>query len=351
MQESERAGLVALGWGEHVDAAWHAVVPAPRPDEVPGRVVLHYTAHWAVRTARGELLCDVRGRLRREHGAAGIPCVGDWVVVRPRWDEGTGTVRALLPRRTAVIRKAAGDATVAQVIAANVDTVLVVVSVDDAPNVRRMERHLAAAHESGAEPVIVLTKADDPASPHVATVLEVARDAGRNVPVVVTSAHEGIGLDALAPWLQPGRTLVLLGVSGAGKSSLVNALAGTELLAVGAVRDDGKGRHTTTRRELVTLASGALLIDTPGMRELGLWDGDDGVGATFDDLEDLAGSCRFTDCAHRTEPGCAVVAAVTDGAADATRVEAWLRLLDEQADVARRTEERAWARRGRPPQV
>jgi len=351
VHDAERSALEALGWDDHFDAAWSALVPSPRPEEVPGRVVLHYTAHWAVRTARGELLCDVRGRLRREHGAAGIPCVGDWVVVRPRWAEATGTVQAILPRRTAVVRKAAGDATVAQVIAANVDTVLVVVSVDDPPNVRRVERHLAAAHESGAEPVVVLTKADDPDAPHVSRVREVVGEAARHASVVVTSAQRGSGLEALGPWLRPGRTLVLLGVSGAGKSSLVNALAGTELLAVGAVRDDGKGRHTTTRRELVVLASGALLIDTPGMRELGLWDGDDGVGATFDDLEELATSCRFSDCAHRAEPGCAVVQAVADGSADRTRVEAWLRLTDEQAEVARRAEQRAWARRGRPPQA
>jgi ribosome biogenesis GTPase len=254
--------------------------------------------------------------------------VGDWVAIDPRHDG--ASIHAIMRRRTAIVRHAPGLKTVAQVVGANVDTVFVVASLNADLNLRRLERYLAVAWESGAEPVVVLSKADlvdDPAT----MLAEVEAVAGGAV-VLTVSAWDGRGLDAVGERIGPGRTVAFVGSSGVGKSTLLNALAGEERALVREIReDDARGRHTTTRRELHVLAGGGLILDTPGMRELAPWDAADGIDRSFADIEALAATCRFSDCAHAREPGCAVQAALHDGALPPRRLESWRKLHREVA--------------------
>jgi ribosome biogenesis GTPase len=275
----------------------------------------------------------VTGRLRHEAASRReLPAVGDWVAVAPRAVEGRATIHAVLPRRSSFERKAAGRETEAQVVAANVDVVFLVAALDDVPNLRRLERYLTLAWESGALPVVVLTKADraDDVPARVAEVSAVALGAD----VLVVSSPRGEGLEAVHGRLRGARTGALLGASGAGKSTLVNALVGAERLRTQAVREDGKGRHTTTHRELVLLPDDGVLIDTPGMRELQLWGADDGLEASFADVAELAAGCRFRDCTHATEPDCAVLAAVDAGLLPAERLESFRKLQRELRSLA-----------------
>jgi ribosome biogenesis GTPase len=241
----------------------------------------------------------------------------------------------VLARRTAFVRHSSAEATVGQVLAANIDVVFVTVSLATTPNLRRLERFLALAWESGAQPVVLLTKADlcDDDLPSV--VASVAR-AAPGCPVHAVSAVTGLGIDDVRSHLAPGTTLVLLGVSGVGKSTLVNRLLGADYLATTAIRDDGKGRHTTTHRELIPIPGGAVLIDTPGLRGLQLWDAEEGLDRTFAEVEALFGNCRFSDCAHRTEPGCAVLAALADGSLEPRRWESYQKLQRELRHIAAR---------------
>ena len=288
------------------------------------------------------------------------PVVGDRVVLAPAppgaadppgAPGAAGAIarsRGVLPRRGTIRRRAASSETRAQLLAANVDVVLVTTPLGEPLNARRVERYATVAWDGGAVPVLVLTKSDACADP--AGAVAAARAAVPGVDVVAVSAHTGDGLAALAAWLAPGRCAVLLGGSGAGKSTLANRLLGEARLRTGAVRADGAGRHTTIHRELVVLPGGALLVDTPGLRELGVWKGGDDPGAaaleaTFADVAALADACRFADCAHEAEPGCAVRAAVGDGRLAAGRLAAWHRLVRELAHLARRQEPRAVARR------
>ena len=295
---------------------------------VPGRVVAGHTRYLRVATEEGEALAELAGSLRHQaRGPEDLPAVGDWVALRT--GEGSATVQAVLPRGAAFVRRAAGGRTVAQVLAANVDTVFLVMGLDGDFNPRRIERALVLAWDSGASPAVLLNKAD--LCPDVdAKRAEVERVAP-GVPVCVVAAKPGAGLDALAPWLGPGQTVVLLGSSGVGKSTLVNRLLGREKQRTREVIDgaDQRGRHTTTHRELVALPGGALLIDTPGLRELQLWSDGAGLEAAFDDVGGFAGGCRFTDCGHGSEPGCAVRAAVAAGRLDADRLESYLKLSAE----------------------
>jgi ribosome biogenesis GTPase len=309
---------------------------------VPARVAAQHRGGYVVYGEGGDRPAEVAGQLRHAAlGPADLPAVGDWVAVRDAEDAAAATILALLPRRTAFSRKAAGDETVEQVLAANVDVVFLVGAFGADLNVRRLERYLAAGWESGADPVIVLNKSDlaDDLAGATAEVEAVAF----GLPVHVVSAADGTGLDALARHLEGNRTAALLGSSGVGKSSLVNRLLGRDRQDVAALRADGRGRHTTTYRELIPLPGGGLLLDTPGMRELGLWDAGDGLDQTFEDVAALAAGCRFSDCAHEGEPGCAVLAAVEDGRLPTERLESYRKLLRELQHLEVKGDPRALA--------
>jgi ribosome biogenesis GTPase / thiamine phosphate phosphatase len=272
----------------------------------------------------GEQSVRLAGRMLREvrAGRAARPVVGDWVEV-----SSDGIVVTLRPRRTRLARKAAGLRDVEQVIVANVDVAFVATAIDGDVNERRLERYLALVHEGGVVPIVLLTKADVPADLEAETAR--VRSVAADVEILVVSARTGQGLDELARRIAPGSVAVLLGSSGVGKSTLVNSLLGEAQQRIGALRDDGKGRHTTTRRELFVLPNGGLLFDTPGMRELGLIDAGGGVEEAFADVAELAARCHFRDCSHGSEPGCAVREALERGEIDPVRLESWRKLTGE----------------------
>ncbi|HKP79462.1 MAG TPA: ribosome small subunit-dependent GTPase A [Phenylobacterium sp.] len=331
------SALDAYGWSGALRADFE---PFAAQGLVPGRIVVQQRGGYRLITPDGEIDARATGALMKATSEAGRPTAGDWVAVEARPGQTTALVHHILPRRTAFIRKASGPRGGAQVVAANVDVALLVASLNADLNLRRLERYLATAYESGAAPVVVLTKADL-ARDVEARVAEVAAVA-RGAPVLAISSKTGQGLEAVLAHLSPGRTAVLLGSSGAGKSTLLNALAGEERMSTGEIREaDDRGRHTTTHRELVLLPSGGLILDTPGMRELGLWEADAGVAATFADIEALAGRCRFSDCAHGREPGCAVRTAIEAGDLDEGRWRSFQKLQAELAFERRKDDPRA----------
>jgi ribosome biogenesis GTPase / thiamine phosphate phosphatase len=309
-----------LGW----DASWEdAFEPYAARQLIPARVAVRHHGPCELWTERGSMGGLPSGQLTDEEP----PAVGDWVAARPLPGERKALIEEVLPRRSAFTRKEAWRRTVEQVVAANVDTVFLMSSLGPDLNPRRLERYLVGAWESGARPAIVLTKADlEP--DHVAAVLEVEAIAF-GVPIHIVSAVTGAGLDKLDLYLRRGATVALLGSSGVGKSTLVNRLAGRDVLAVREVRADGRGRHTTTHRELVLLPSGGLLLDTPGMRELQLWAGEESLDGAFEDVSALTADCRFNDCAHEGEPGCAIQAALADGSLPPERWESYRKLQRE----------------------
>ncbi|MEJ7793382.1 MAG: ribosome small subunit-dependent GTPase A [Gaiellaceae bacterium] len=332
--------LQELGWSDQLTNDFE---PHAAAGLVPARVAVQHRGAYVLLSGGGELRATVAGRLEHEASGSGdLPAVGDWVAVAHRPDEGTATIQAVLPRRTKFSRKVAHLAAAEQVLAANVNTVFLVSSLNEDLNLRRLERYLALAWESGAEPVIVLTKTD--LSTTVARQVLDVEAIAFGVPVHPISNLTGDGLELIRSYLRPGRTAALLGSSGVGKSSLVNALAGEELLAVNTIREsDGEGRHTTVARQLVLLPQGGLILDTPGMRELQLWESADGLGEVFGDVEELASQCRFSDCAHRTEPGCAVRAALEAGTLDFGRWDSYRKLQRELAHLERRLDKRLQA--------
>lgn len=329
-----KSGLGKYGWTGKLQDDFQ---PFAAQGLVPARVIVQQRNLYRLAADAGEIEGRISGRFAHEAADGGYPVTGDWVAAELKG--GAAVIAQVLPRTTAFTRMAAGTAKDMQVVAANVDVALLCASLNADLNLRRLERYLATAYESGAAPVILLTKADACEDP--APLIDSVRDIAFGAPVLAVSVRTGQGLDELSALMAPGRTAVLLGSSGVGKSTLVNALAGAELMATREVReDDARGRHTTTHRELILLPSGALILDTPGMRELALWDAEAGVAAAFAEttaqVEAIAQGCRFRDCAHDREPGCAVQAAVADGSLDGERWRSFQKLQRETAHTVRK---------------
>ncbi|CAN5623123.1 ribosome small subunit-dependent GTPase A [soil metagenome] len=336
MSEASPAGLtpidlLRLGWSDSWAASFEPLRSAGLD---PARVLSEERGRCLVAAATGEAWASVAGRLRHEAASAeDMPAVGDWVGVAGVTGS-SPVIQAVLPRQSRFARPARGDVPGAEVVAANIDLVLVVMALDHDFNVSRLERYMALVLSSGAEPLIVLNKADLCAD--VAERVADAHAAAPGVPVVVLSALTGTGIDDLRPWLEPGRTMCLVGSSGVGKSTIVNVLLGWQRQATAPLRADQRGRHTTTRRELLLTPSGALLVDSPGMRSVGMWDAEEGIDGAFSDIDELAVGCRFSDCGHGAEPGCAVQDAVANGTLAARRLESRRKLEQELAAMEHR---------------
>jgi len=316
--------LAALGWTDELEAAFTSY--SERGFD-PARVVAEHRGGYYVRGVRGDVLAHARGKLRDGELWGTMPAVGDWVAIVDA-PGGRAAIEAVLHRRTKFSRKTPWLKAEEHILVANVDTVFLVAGLDNDFNPRRMERYLTAAWDSGADPVVVLTKLDLCADLRK---LDEAEAVAVGVPVLAVSNVTGHGVDEVRSLLRPARTFALLGSSGTGKSTLVNRLAGRELMATGGLRNDGRGRHTTRHRQLLVLPDGSILVDTPGLRELQIWEGD--VDSAFSDVAELATRCRFNDCAHDTEPGCAVQEALESGVLDPARWESYLRLQRELSHV------------------
>lgn len=331
--------IETLGWSPELQTTFE---PYHKSGFAPGRVALEHKHIYRVLTRHGEVLAEVSGKLRHQAASrADYPAVGDWVALSLRLDEGKATIHAVLPRFSVFSRRAAGPVAEQQIAAANVNTVFLVSALNHDFNLRRIERYLLLARESGAEPVIVLSKAD--LSEDVEEAVETVRAIAFGVPVHAVSSLSLEGMEALSPYLKEGRTIALLGSSGAGKSTLINRLYGSDIQLTGEIREgDDRGKHTTTYRELLVLPSGGILIDTPGMRELQLWEGADELDPTFRDIAALSESCAYKDCRHDKEPGCAVREALELGTLEAKRFGSYLKLKRELA-YAERKENKAQA--------
>jgi len=335
--------LRQLGWN---DQRRDEFAPLAAAGLVPGRVSLEHNQFYRVLTGAGERLAEATGRMK--HAAGGrdeLPVVGDWVGLRLDTSSDRAQIREILTRRTRFSRKVAGRVTVEQVLAANIDTVFVVFAIAPTLKARGIERYLAACRRSGARAVVVLNKTDlaDDVEARVRDAQAVAEDA----PVLAISAQSGLGIDRMEAYLGEGQTVVLLGPSGVGKSSIVNRLVGEERLPTGEVRPwDSRGRHTSVHRELVVRAAGGVIIDTPGIRELQLWESDS-LDDAFADIAQLGDACRFRDCKHDREPGCAVKAAVDGGLLAVARYQNFLKLQHEEEVMNKKKDERLQKERDR----
>jgi ribosome biogenesis GTPase / thiamine phosphate phosphatase len=335
-----------LGWNETFCSAFESL---KIPDVIPGRVVTIEKDICQVVTESGEFAAQVSGRFRYEARGDNYPAIGDWLAVRLLPGEPKAIIHAVLPRKSKFSRQYSGGRqlteggrTEEQIVAANIDTVFLVNGLDGGRgyNIRRIERYLAVAWASGASPVIILNKAD--LCPDTEPFLREVERAAYGIPAYVVSAVTGLGMDAMQQYLVKGSTSALLGSSGVGKSALINALLGEERLAIGEVRkSDNEGRHTTTRRELILLPGGGAVIDTPGMREIHVWGDEEGLDNAFQDISELAKKCRFTDCRHDQEPGCAVREALRSGGLELKHFKNYLQLQRELHHLAARQDGKA----------
>ena len=301
-------------------------------NELRARVISQEKGIYKLSNGTEMKAATVSGKYRYEvQTVSDYPAVGDYVIAQWQDDDSPAVITGLFPRKSCFIRKAAGPGKQEQVVAANIDTVFICMSLNNNFNLRRLERYLSVTYDSGAEPVVVLTKADLCAD--MDTKIAEARKVAPGADIVAISSLDG-NYKAMMPYILPGKTVAFIGSSGVGKSTLINKLTGTDRIATCEIGNDDKGRHTTTHRELITLQNGAFVIDTPGMRELGMWDSDAGIDTTFADIEELSRGCRYADCSHTSEPGCAILAAVADGTLDIARLESYRKLKTENAYAA-----------------
>lgn len=329
--------LEKLGWSSFFESGFK---PYAKSGYSVGRVTEAHKNLYRILTEDGELMGKMSGKMRHENtGGGDLPAAGDWVVIQARTAEAQATIQAILPRFSKFSRKVAGTASREQVLAANIDIAFLVTALNNDFNLRRMERYLAIARESGAEPVVVLNKADMLESAQVDNRVVEMKKAVSGTPVIAVSALTNQGMSGLDEYLNTGKTAVFLGSSGVGKSALINALHGTEDQKTGEIRKgDDRGRHTTVFQKMIILPERGMVIDTPGLRELQLWEVESGLSDVFQDIEHLAAGCRFRDCSHESETGCAVREAINNGALDEARLESFLSLQQELAHTADRKE-------------
>ncbi len=329
--------LNQLGWNSHFEQLFENY---KNTDFKPARILKEHKEKYIVVSEFGELDAEVTGKFRFDAlQLSDFPAVGDWVAITPILSENKALIQALLPRKSYFSRKVAGNLTEEQVVASNIDTIFIVAGLDKDFNLRRIERYITLAYDSGADPVIVLNKSD--LCDRCDEIIEEVSQIAVGLPVLNMSALEQKGTAALMDHIKPGKTAAFLGSSGVGKSTLINSVLGYEHQDTGSIRiDDSRGRHTTTHREMIIFEGGGILIDTPGMREIQLWSESDGLNKAFTDIDTLGSECRFSDCTHNNEPGCAVLEAIETGELDANRFKSYLKLQRELKHLARRQGDR-----------
>jgi len=330
--------LETFGWNDFFAESFR---PYAGKDYTVGRIYLEHRGSYWLYTKAGEIPAEIAGRMRYQaHRREDLPAVGDWAVIQMREEERRATIYGVLPRKSKFSRKMPGGATEEQIIATNIDTVMLVSGLDHDFNLRRIERYITMAQAGGADAVIILNKAD--VCEHIEQRLSEVKQIANGVPVVLISAIQDEGLQALLPFISAGRTVAFLGSSGVGKSTITNRLLGRESQEVQEVRvNDSRGRHTTTRRELLILPSGGLIIDTPGMRELQLWVNDEQLDSTFEDIQALAQQCYFSNCRHSGDTGCAFAEALENGSLDFDRLNNYNKMQKELAFLSEKQDLRA----------
>ncbi|WP_010098229.1 ribosome small subunit-dependent GTPase A [Ornithinibacillus scapharcae] len=325
--------LVKLGWNNEVE--WN--------EETVARVLTIQKNSYQISDGELEYHAHLSGKFINEAmNSLDFPAVGDWVEVQKIPDESKAVIKRVLPRKSQFVRQAAGNRTDAQIVAANIDTIFIVNSLNHDLNVRRIERYILLAYESGATPILLLTKKDQATEEEIDNALSSVNEVAIGIPIILISSIDGDGIEELKSHLSPGKTAALLGSSGVGKSTLINTLFGEKIQETKKIReDDSRGRHTTTHRELFLLPNGAMIIDTPGMREIQLWDGEDAIDTTFQDIGALQLECKFSDCTHTNEPGCRVQEAIEDGSLSAERYKSYVKLQREIAFEKRKQDQKA----------